>query len=279
MRLDALLAGCLVTSAAGFAQEAAKPSFDVVSVRPTIGQKPVLGAARGGPGTQDPERFGGDAMTTMQLASLAYGVRPLQISGPEWLNTARYDISAKIPAGTSREQFKLMVRQVLEERFALKAHHEMKEFTAYNLVVAKGGLKLRDSIPTETCAMGARPVGGTCPEGATYQIGIARNSTQDRQSLVSTPISGGGRLIAGKATTFSAIVGMLPLQLVYDKTGITDKFDLRFQFVPPNAPADADDVPLPSIFSALEGLGLKLDATKVSLDYIVVDHIERPSDN
>lgn len=278
--LPALLAASLLTSAAGFAQEAVKPSFDVVSVRAATGQRQVMGASRGGPGTQDPERFSGDAVTTMQLASLAYGVRPLQISGPEWLNTNRYDVTAKIPGGTSREQFRLMVQQLLEERFALKTHHEMKEFAAYNLVVAKGGLKLKDSIPLQdACSRGARPAGGTCPEGVSYPIGIARSAPGGKFSLVSSPIAGGGRVIAGQSAILSSVLGMLPMPLVYDKTGLTDAFDFRFEFVPPNAPANADDTPLPSIFSAVEGLGLKLEATKVSLDYIVIDHIEKPSDN
>lgn len=212
---------------AALAQEPAKPSFDVVSIRPGNG-----------------------------------------------------------PPGATREQFIVMLQNMLEERFNLKFHHESKEFSAYNLVLAKSGLKLKDSIPTDACSRGARPVGGTCPEGVEYQSGIAP-SKATQSSILNGPRDG-GRLVSGTGTEISAFANMLESQLrgsvVIDKTGLTGHYDFRFEYAPPTLTgADAnppDDTPLPSLFTALEhDLGLKLESTKTMLDVLVIDRITAPTEN
>ena len=154
----------LVIVSAAAQEPSAKPSFEVVSIRPVPDGE--MFPPQGGPGSSDPERFTAKNILAKVLLFRAYAVKNYQVSGPGWFDTARYDIAAKIPPGATEEQFDLMLQQMLEERFKLKLHHTTKEFPAYNLVLAKGGLKLKASMPTDACALGVRPDGKSCPEGA-----------------------------------------------------------------------------------------------------------------
>jgi uncharacterized protein (TIGR03435 family) len=280
-----LLLACSVSSAQ---DSPAKPSFEVVSIRPGNGQPITLasgmravGAMQGGPGSADPERLTGNSVTVRSLLTRAFGVKIYQISGPAWIQTSPFDIAAKIPPGATKEQFNLMLQQMLEERFSMKLHHMAKEVPAFNLVVAKGGLKLRDSVSTDNCAMGARPAGGSCPEGASYQNGIMLS--KEPKGMAAMAPRGSARIITGRAAALSVLANIMEGQLggplVIDKTGLPEAYDFRIEFAAPTASPD-DDTPLPSLFTAVEkDLGLKLESTKTSIDVLVIDHIEQPSEN
>src|ERR1039458_3016198 len=103
----------------------------------------------------------------------AYAVKGYQINGPKWLDSERFDIVAKIPKGATKEQFQLMLQNLLAERFKLTLHHETKELPMYALVVGKGGHKLKESVEDDAAA-GAAPQGGAAgdapppPPGAGY---------------------------------------------------------------------------------------------------------------
>jgi uncharacterized protein (TIGR03435 family) len=84
-------------------------------------------------------------MALKELISLAYDVKPFQISGPAWLATERFDIVATMPEGSKKEDAKDMLRSLLEERFKLTTHKETQEHPVYALVVAKGGAKMKES--------------------------------------------------------------------------------------------------------------------------------------
>jgi uncharacterized protein (TIGR03435 family) len=107
-------------------------------------------------------------------------------------------------------------------------------------------------------------------------------SAGTERSILSMSPPGPSRIIRGSATQFSVLVGMLKAalggSLVVDKTGLTDKFDFRFEFVSPTFTGQ-DDTPLPTLFMALEEAGLKLESARTSLDVLVIDHIERPNEN
>ena len=75
----------------------------------------------------------------------AYDVKPYQVSGPDWLDTERYDIAAKVPAGATKEQVNAMWQSLLAERFGVTLHHESKEFQVEELVIGRGGHKLKES--------------------------------------------------------------------------------------------------------------------------------------
>ena len=110
---------------------------------------------------------------------IAYRVKEFQVSGPEWLTAERYEIDAKLPAGATRDQMPEMLKSLLEDRFALKLHRGTKDIPVYALVVANGGLKMKELPPDPNAAeAAAAPVeveasGG--PQGVSMNFG--RGST------------------------------------------------------------------------------------------------------
>jgi uncharacterized protein (TIGR03435 family) len=218
------------------------------------------------------------------LIMAAYRLEGYQISGPGSIDS-RWDVLANVAAGATREQVNLMLQGLLEDRFHLKFHHEMKEFKAYNLTIAKGGLKLKDSIPTDTCSMGSRLASGPpCPP-MSEQFGIAKAVGSGAVKMTSSPLTG---LSAGRNIHISLLARMLRTELgntiVIDKTGLAGTYNVRMQFamadVRPNQ-APQDDSPLPSVFTALEQqLGLKLEPTKTMVEMTIIDHIDStPTEN
>jgi len=91
----------------------------------------------GGPGTSDPGQITYSNVTLVDLILDAYDVRPYQIKGPSWLDSDRFDITAKVPSGTTREDAREMMRTLLAERFKLAVHRETLEGRNYSLVVIK----------------------------------------------------------------------------------------------------------------------------------------------
>jgi uncharacterized protein (TIGR03435 family) len=89
--------------------------------------------------------------------TVAFGVPPARIAGPGWLRTEFYDIEAKLPPGTGREQAKEMLRNLLVERFRLTYHWEMKEMPIYVMSVGEHGSKLQPTQPDPPPAAGSRP--------------------------------------------------------------------------------------------------------------------------
>ena len=197
-------------------------------------QVAVGGSVCGGPGTPDPERFTSNSAILKNLVEIAYGLQAFQVIGPGWIGTARYDIIAKVPPGATREQLNLMLQSLLEDRFKMKVHHETREFPGYDLVVAKGGLKLKEKVSVDSCSVGVRREG--CPDGVAYTSGIAKSSDQPRVLLMGP--REGGRIIVGRSTTFKDMARVLQVTLrgsvVTDQTGLTDRYDFRFEFSPPD---------------------------------------------
>ena len=144
-----------VWALAASAQTPQSPSFEVASVKSAApdgldGPMAVIkGPAeeqmrfRGGPGSNDPGRIDYVGVTLKMLLKRAYDVSADQIVGPDWLDTERYDIVAKLPTGTGREQLPLMLQELLAERFQISLHRETKTLAVYSLTVAKNGPKLQ----------------------------------------------------------------------------------------------------------------------------------------
>lgn len=160
------VAGALLASGAALAQTApnqpapAQPvrlAFEVASIKPSApldmaklaqsvaqGQMPRLGPHVDGARAE--YRY----MALRDLMVLAYKVQPNQISGPDWIATQRFDIVAKLPAGTTKDQVNQMLQSLLEERFKMTLHRETKDHPVFALVVAKDGPKLKESPPDPT---------------------------------------------------------------------------------------------------------------------------------
>ena len=143
----------LLASSAVYGQSiGAAPNFEVASVKPSPQPdpgKPMYFGCRGGPfDKRDPVRWRCQNQTVFSLISLAYNLKRYQLSQqPGVIDSERYEIDAKVPEGTTIEQFREMQQNLLKERFKLAAHFEKKELPGYELVVAKGGLKMQHAEP------------------------------------------------------------------------------------------------------------------------------------
>jgi uncharacterized protein (TIGR03435 family) len=129
------------------------PTFEVASVKLDAPDAPRIGT-QGGPGTRDPERFSGRGMPLRLYLCIAFAPANANchphISGPNWIDSEKYDVEVKIPPGTTKEQYQKMFQNLLTERFKLMLHHETRVLPAYELVVAKDGPKFKESAPAES---------------------------------------------------------------------------------------------------------------------------------
>jgi uncharacterized protein (TIGR03435 family) len=255
------------------------PEFDVVSVKQDKSGTNMMRLMT------KPDGYSATNVSAKLLIQTAYGVREDLISGaPGWADTARFDFDAKVAGDDvdalkklSPEQRRSMLQPALADRFKLQVHNETKQLPVFELVVAKGGSKLKEAKPD-----GAYTNGIKGPDG-TSRAGMMR--------------MGPGQ-VTGQAINMKSLVNVLATQLhqtVIDKTGLTGNYDLELTWAPDpgsgpmfkgggdSAPQRADPAPDstgPSIFTAIqEQLGLKLQSTKGPVETIVVDHIEMPSEN
>ena len=269
-----------------------RPSFDVASIK--VHPPPLTRIIV----TMPPGRFVAEGFSLKMLVGRAYGVPDLRVlGGPNWAASERYDIEAKAEGTIAQGQLPLMLQSLLEGRFQLKAHKETRELPVYDLVVARGGSKMKLSedqtppapVPPPTAgdrgagARGAAPgpggrggpfPGGPLPRGAFF---------------------GGRGSLQATAAQLSTLVNFLTNQLgrpVYDKTGLTGLFDIKLDWTPgaeqatlpfgpnPDAPPPPADASGPSLFTALqEQLGLRLESTKGPVDVIVIDSAQKPTEN
>jgi len=251
-----------------FAQDSlSRPEFEVASVRPAAPDPPgeaLPGIFRGGPGTSDPGTFTVRFVLLRDLLRRAYGLRTFQVVGPAWVNNTHYDLNAKVPPGATAEQLNAMLQNLLAERFQLQLHHENRTHSAYELVVSKGGFKLKPSVVQPVIPEQNKPI-------------LALTGSKSFWGIVPRR---GGILIVGSAMPVSGFAGALESQLddvpVVDKTGLTGSYDFQVEF----ANDRADGSSLPSLFTAVEEVcGLKLQPTKASFETLVIDHIEPPGQN
>ena len=198
-------------------------------------------------------------MTIHSLAIQAFPVRSGdQIVGwPAWTNSEHFDFRAKMDAETADAFHKLrgnetadmwhvMIRQILVDRFSLKYHMEKRELPVYELVLAKHGPKMKTADPGEPSSSMMSP----------------------------------GKLSAQQTTTaaLAGIISGIVGRQVNDKTSLTGVYDIDLTWAWNDDPASGDTSP--SIFTALQDqLGLKLQSAKAPVDVVVIDQLERPSEN
>jgi uncharacterized protein (TIGR03435 family) len=239
-----------------------RPAFDQFDVA-TV--KPVEANAKSGrffkmAGTH---RWIATNYTLKNLIALAYDMNPRTISGgPGWIEDQHFTIEAVTPgevAPLRLEQMR-MLRALLVERFALKFHRQDKEFSIYELTVAKGGPKLK-----------------------------AAANPDDLPALVGV-VYPGKIEIPAKSVTMDDFVAMLQRATLdrptVNKTSLSGKYDFDLVFAPDETvyggeiPKAPDDAPNPPLFTAIqEQLGLKLEATHGMVSAMVVDSAQRPLAN
>jgi uncharacterized protein (TIGR03435 family) len=221
-----------------------------------------------------------------------------QISAPDliqkWLDknsSPRYDIEATVPSGATRKDAEEMLKNLLIERFGLAYHLQKHDFEGYRLTAANGGPKLQPAAP---------------PDGPQRILPLGTRQPLDDQGFpIYQPgypkLGGGGRLgvvrFAARTATAEDLLIMLGGQLgvnvlrLEDKTGLTGKYDFKFEYADPrhsgpaatasDTPIDSIGDPAPDLFTALEKqLGLKLEKIKMPTDAVVIEHLnQQPTDN
>jgi len=239
----------------------AKPGFEVATIKPARpeGRFSLLVNRSGMLNTT--------STSVADLIKFAYDLHPRQITkGPAWLESEKFDITAKPDVGgmPNGPQLKMMVQKLLKERFQLSFHNEKKELSAYAITVTKTGAKLTKSeSPLNLPGFGGGP-----------RAFMVRNATIEEFAHV--------------------LQGNILEQPVVDQTGLgATRYDFQLKWTPdatqggiggppPNAPpagADPADAP-PDIFLAFQQqLGLKLESTKAQVDVMVIDRLEKPSEN
>lgn len=193
------------------------------------------------------------------------------LGGPSWSYEDRFDLDAKIDPSDvpsmplSARELAEMLQPVLGDRFQLRAHHETRTFPVYNIVLAKGGLKMKESAPPAPAAS-ANPA-----------------SPADMATRSCYPTSLGNGLRVERNCTIQDIARILEGpsgRSLVDKTGSTGRYDFELRWTPDNTPADSSLAGDPSIFTAVqEQLGLKLEPSTAPLDVLVIDSAEKPAAN
>jgi uncharacterized protein (TIGR03435 family) len=237
---------------------------------------------------------------------MAYDLKPYQLDGPPSIDSEKYDIAAKVPPGTTREQFDLMLQNLMVERLGLVVHRETRELPIYELVVAKGGLKMKEA---EKAAPDARAQ----PEPAANGRPSGPQMTHNKDGLPEFPpgvpgmfATAGGAppdrfsWVTARMQTIASLLNMLVYQIdrpVADKTGLTGLYDFNLRYAisnagaagagsaasadPPSAASNVASDPEPSLFAAFESqLGLKLEPKKGPVEVLVVDKVNKtPTEN
>jgi len=283
------------------------PSFDAASLKPAGPRVPGQGGGglAGGPGTADPGRISGARVPLGVLVGVAYGVNNDQLSGPAWLydfsDPHVFAITATMPSDTTKEQYQLMLQNLLKQRFHLTLHHENRDFPGYDLALSGGAMKLKEWDPNS-------PPPPTDVRADANGFPILPPGVKSRASIGMRMAEGGGTPTATLSSAsyretmaeFATGLGFLirtasggtsgsPAPRVTDKTGLTGIYEFHLRYATANmsatpAPAEADDPALggETLFNALSSqLGLKLQKAKsVPVDVIVVDHADPvPAEN
>jgi uncharacterized protein (TIGR03435 family) len=259
---------------------AQKPAFEVVSIKPNNS-----GMANAGMGPRG-EFFVGTNVTLKTLLIYAYSPLRGQIMNgqfvglPNWADTDHFDIEAK-PGGSARvvpsEQLKTMVQSLLEDRFRLRLHREIRNLPVYSLVVArKGPTASKDQTPPDPrhafISVGGEAEPKSLPRGTLRKI-KEKTSTK----------------VIGRAVTIPTLILLLQQEsdrMIIDNTDFHKLIDVSLEFsndLAPDSPArgfeDTFDQQVRSLFTAVQDIGLTLKPAKALLQVLIIDSVLRPSAN
>ena len=239
------------------------PAFEVASVKPSVGTcPPVCGFIRPTVGNQG---YHVEGATIRTLLTVAYTVTDRQISGgPDWMNSARFDIEAKDSQPHTVDELHSMLQRLLEERFQLKVRHEARQETVAALTVVKGAANLTPHDPNDKDYPPISPRLAPGSDG-TFCMGLSgRNVTMDY---------------------FAFSLSRILNRNVTDQTGLPGRYDLELRYAP-DVPPNLNGSPVTlsadcrDMFSALPNqLGLRLESAKGPVPYLVVEKLEKPTAN
>ncbi len=243
-------------------------TFEVASLKPAAPYKggPIHIATAGGPGTDDPTRLTFSNATLTMVLQRAFDLQDTQkINGPDWLNIDMFDIAATLPRSATKEQMRIMLQNLLAERFHMTWHREKQDLPAYVLTAAKGRVRL------------------AAPKDA------ASNPSHQENTLPGIRTITCGNCTVGE---FVKLLGHPEGRFIFDETGLTGTYDFALTYEPAYGPCrgctvggsgasappppPSPDVAPPILSVALDQqLGLKLEQKKRPVDVIVIDRIDR----
>ncbi|SEF56611.1 soil-associated protein, TIGR03435 family [Bryocella elongata] len=214
---------------------------------------------------EDQHRWIAKDYTLPLLIAAAYDLNTRTISGgPDWIDSAHFDIVAITPGTVqpNRVEQMAMLRKLLADQFQLTFHRQSREFALYELQVARGGPKLKES---------------TAP-------------ADEAPKLITTVYPPAKLVLPARNATMQDFVFMLQRAMldrpVTDKTGLTARYDFDLTWSPDETqfggevPVASPDAPSPPLFTALQQqLGLKLVAARGPINALVIDHAVQPSSN
>jgi uncharacterized protein (TIGR03435 family) len=272
--------------------------FEVASVK-VAAPAMVRSQVKGGPGSNDPGQITYTGMTLSELLRRAYSVQRQQIAGPRWMEEGRFDIVAKLPAGTTKRDLATMLQNLLEERFGLAAHRETRIMPTYSLVIGKDGPKFKPT-PKEPDPADKDAAAG--PQvGELFSVGLGKDGNVEmpkgyRGTMVGMIVAGKD-FVRFKGESMADFAKFLTEQMDYiviDKTELKEKYDFAMSWqldpsspmlaglnpAPPMEPGILSD-PSPSLTAALtQQLGLKVEPRKSPVEMVVVDRLEKlPTEN
>jgi uncharacterized protein (TIGR03435 family) len=278
--------GCVAVALSAQTPAGVRMAFDVASVKPDMSDAPASSRFPLGPG--DGYAPGGFFSATNQplvvYLRFAYKLGQSDLPGlPAWVYNERFDIEARAQGSPTKDDMRLMMQSLLADRFKLIVHTQRQTKPVFNLVVAKAGKtgpQLHAHSENDSCSTASAPStsGLQLPPIPCGSIGPIPASA-----------SGRGRLV-GRAVTTGRIAGVLMNPFtgvdrpVLDRTGLTGTFDfsLEWSLAPDSAQplgSQTEDTG-PTFLEALQQqLGFRLKSTKGSVDVLVMDHVEHPTEN
>jgi len=294
--------GLLLFTSAAFAQTPL--AFDVASVKlGTIDQAKVMSGQQHIGLKVEGNRVDIGITSLSELIALAYKVKYYQIQGPDWLGPAgqRFDILATMPAGATKDQVPEMLQALLAERFKLTLHRVTKDTQVYAMSIGKNGLKMKESVPdapVPAADPNAPPADTSMKISGSMEKGMTSTNTPAGTQKM-TMVDGVMHVEASKMS-MPLLVEALSRYVdhpVVDMTGLKGTYqvvldisqeDIRnvmrsigmAQAATAPGAADSASEPGSSIVNSVQQLGLKLEARKMPMDMIVIDHLEKlPTEN
>jgi uncharacterized protein (TIGR03435 family) len=256
----------------------ATPQFEVASVKPEVSGSNLPLMIResiqnlGRPGEipmAGPDRVRLQNWSLLHLIAAAYRVRATQVAGPDWLSDQGFEIEAKVPDGTPKEELNAMLQSLLEERFGLKVHRATKTGQGFALVVGQDGPRLKTAQPPPV------PVEGLTEEERRAQLQqkvlADMAATRKRRQESGMPPGGYNTQSWSSITTEELAPQLVRFAKapVVDQTGLTGEYSVTIMTW------ESADVPGGTIFDAVEKLGLKLEPRKVTVETVVVDQVSK----
>jgi uncharacterized protein (TIGR03435 family) len=268
-------------------QDATQPvdtgKWEVVSIKPCV--KDLGFEARGGGSDTSPGRANWYCQTIAGLIYAAHILNPRGVlsartvqmeGGPPWMDSERYTVNAKAEGTPSRRvMLGPMLQDILADRFKLKLHWETREVQVYALTIARGGPKLQP-FKEGSCT----PLDFTAPVPPLAEGG--------KECPATGRTVGPNRKIDAEGITLDMFAqgylsGSLQRRRVINQTGISGRFNFHLEHAITDLSTDAaaqSDIPIaPSLFTVLEQIGLKLESIRGPGDILIIDHVEKPTEN